>query len=142
MLLSVGGLLAQGFGPRLGAWQYTITMKGDMPMQGLPPDVAKQLAAQLAMPQTTTGCMTAEDLKDLNLGRMEDDDDCKVLSSKITPTVADFVRQCTGDETYTDTAHFEAPTPQTMNGTISRKSSQGTMTITMAGKWVAAVCKE
>ena len=144
VVLSVGSLLAQGFGARTGAWQFTVTMRGDMPMQGVPPEVAKQLAAQLATPQTTNSCVTAEDMKNLNLGKMEDgdDEDCKLVSSKVTATTADFVRQCTGDESYTDTAHFEAPTPQTLTGNISRKSPQGTMTINMAGKWLAAACKE
>jgi len=144
IVLAVGSLLAQGFGARPGTWQFTITMKGDMPMQGLPPEVAKELAAQLAKPQTTSGCVTAEDLANLNLGRMEDsgDEECELISSNVTATMADFVRECTGDETYTDTAHFEAPSPQTLNGNISRRSAEGTMTITMAGRWVAAACKE
>ncbi len=88
--------------------------------------------------------MTPEDMKNLNLGKMDDgdDEDCKLLSSKVTATTADLVRQCGGDEPYTDTAHFEAPTPQTLTGNISRKSSRGTTTITMAGKWLSAACKE
>jgi hypothetical protein len=144
MLLTVSGLLAQGFGARPGTWQFTITMKGDMPMQGLPPEVAKELAAQLAKPQTTSSCLTAEDLKELNLGQTEEsgDDECELISSKVTATMADFVRECTGDETYTDTAHFEAPTPQTLTGNISRRSAAGTMTINTTGRWVAAACKE
>ena len=88
--------------------------------------------------------MTADDVKQLNLGKTEDgnDEDCKVLTSKITPTAADITRQCRVDQTYTETARFEARTPQTMTANISRKSAEGTTTIKMTGKWVAARCSD
>jgi hypothetical protein len=142
--LSAGILVAQGFNLRTGTWQFTITMKGAMPMEGIPPEVQAQIAAQLSKPQITTSCVTTEDLKQLNLGRTDDSDneDCKLHASKITPTSADITRECTGDEAYTETAHFEAPTPQSLHANISRKTAEGTMSITMAGKWVAAQCKE
>lgn len=142
--LSVGTLLAQGFGARPGTWQFTMTMGGDMPIEGVPPEVAKQLAAQLAKPNTVNNCVTAEDIKQVTLGKMDDgdDEDCKTLSSKITTTTADIVRQCAGSDPYTETAHFEAPTPQTLTANISQKRAKGTTTITIAGKWLAAACKE
>jgi len=89
-------------------------------------------------------CVTAEDLKQLRLGRTDDSDDenCKILSSKFTATTADITRQCTGDEASTEIAHYEAPTPQTVTGSVTRKTAKGTMTINMAGKWVAAQCKD
>lgn len=143
--LSMGALLfAQGFNVRTGTWQFTITMKGDMPLEGVPPEMQAQIRAQLAKPQVTTSCVTAEDLKQLRLGRSEDGDDenCKVVSSRLTATTADFTRECTGDEPYTETARFEAASPQALTGNVSRKTPRGTMSIVMAGKWVAAQCME
>jgi hypothetical protein len=144
--VSMGALLlAQGFNIRTGMWQFTITMKGAMGLEGLPPEVQAQIAAQMSKPQTTTSCVSAEDLKAFRLGRMDDnadDEDCKLLSSKFTATTADITRECTGDDAYTETAHFEASSPQALTGNISRKTAKGPMNITMAGKWVAAACKE
>ena len=142
--LAIGTVLfAQGFNARTGTWEFTIVMKGNMPMDGVPPEMAASILAELSKPQKSTSCLTAEDLKNLNLGKTgaNDNEDCKVLSAKITSTVADITRQCT-DPAFTETAHFEAPNPQTVTGTISQKRAEGTMTITMNGKWVAAACME
>jgi hypothetical protein len=144
-VLSTGALLfAQGFNVRTGTWQFTITMKGDMPLEGVPPEMQAQIRAQLSKPQVTTSCITAEDLKQLRLGRSDDGDEetCKVLSSRLTATTADFTRECTGDEAYTETVHFEAASPQVLTGNIVRKTAGGTMSIAMAGKWAAAQCME
>ena len=138
-------LFAQGFSARTGAWTFTVTMKGAMPMDGLPPEARAALEAQLSKPQTMNTCVTAEDLKQLKLGTPKDgdDDDCKILSSKFTATTADVARQCkSDDEVYTETLHFEAPTPQTLTGTITRKSAKSDMVMKMAGKWTAAQCKD
>jgi hypothetical protein len=135
-------LYAQGFNVRTGTWQFTINIKSSMPMEGVPPELQAQIAAELSKPQTSTACVTAEDLKQMNLGKMDDEEECKVLSSKITPTSADISRQCTGDEPAAETAHFEAPTPQSLTGQVTRKTAKGTMSMTMAGKWVAAQCME
>ena len=137
-------LLAQGFSARTGAWTFTVTMKGAMPTEGLPPAARAAIEAQMSQPQTMNSCVTAEDLKRLKLGNTDEDNDenCKVLSSKFTATTADLTRQCTGDEAYTETLHFEAPTPQTLTGTITRKTAKGETAIKMAGKWTAAQCKD
>jgi hypothetical protein len=88
--------------------------------------------------------VTAEDLKSLKLGKTNDsdDDNCKVVSSKITATSGDVVRECKGDMPRTETAHYEAPTPQTMKAHILTKSATGTMTVDVTGKWIAAACRE
>jgi hypothetical protein len=137
-------LFAQGFNARTGAWTFTVTMKGAMPMDGLPPEARAALEAQLSKPQTMNSCVTAEDLKQLKLGNPDDgnDEDCKIVSSKITATMADVTRECKGDDPSTETLHFEAPTPQTLTGSVIRKTAKGAMTISMAGKWVAAQCKD
>jgi hypothetical protein len=138
------GVLAQGFGLRTGSWSFTMTAQGSMPMEGVPPAVRAQIEAELGKPQTFTTCVTAEDLKNLNLGKTpdSDDEDCKTVSAKVTPTVADITRQCSGDEPSTEISHFEAATPQTLKGTVTRKSAAGTMTMNMIGKWVGAKCAE
>ena len=136
-------LLAQAFNVRTGSWQFTMTMKGGAPIEGVPPAVRAQLEAELGKPQVFNSCVTAEDIKQLNLGKTDDgDEDCKVLTSKVAATTADITRQCTGEEAFTETAHFEAPTPQALRANISRKSADGTTSITSSGKWVAAQCKE
>jgi hypothetical protein len=138
-------LFAQGFNLRTGTWQFEMTMQGDIPMEGIPPEARAQIEAQLRQPQVVSSCVTAEDLKNLRLGRTGDDgddEDCKVLTSKVTATSADFTRQCEGDEPRAETVHFEAPTPQSVKGTIAQKRASGTMTIAIAGKWMAAQCKE
>lgn len=138
-LATGAGLLAQGFSLRTGSWSFTMTMQG-MPLAGLPPEVQ----AELQKPQTFTSCVTAEDLKNLNLGRPpdSDDEDCKTVSSKITATVADLTRECSGDNAGTETQHFEAATPQTLRGTIAKKTAAGTTTIAISGKWVGPTCVE
>jgi hypothetical protein len=142
-LVCGAALLAQGFNLRTGSWSFTMTIKG-MAMDGLPPDVRAQLEKELSKPQTFTSCITAEDLKNMNLGKTDDSDGekCKTTSSKITGTAADITRQCTGDEAGTETSHFEAPTPQTLTGIVTKKTAQGTSTMNLTGKWVAAKCSE
>ena len=137
-------LLAQGFGLRPGQWSMTMTVKGGMPMEGIPPAMRAQLEAQLMKPQVFTTCVTPEDLKNLNLGKTDDADgeDCKVVSSKITAGAADITRTCTGDEPSTETSHFEALTPQTLKGTVTKKTAKGTTTMDIAGKFVAEKCTD
>jgi hypothetical protein len=136
-------LMAQSFNLRTGSWSFTMTVQGAS-MEGLPPEARAQLEKELSKPQTFTGCITAEDLKNLRLGKVEDGDeeDCKTVSAKSTATTADIVRQCTGDEPGTETSHFEAATPQTLKAVVSKKGPQGTMTMNMSGKWVGAKCAE
>ncbi len=147
-VLIVGGLLsatlfAQGFNARTGTWEFSMVMGGAMPMAGIPLEMRAQMEAEIRKPRVFSSCVSAADLKQLTLGKAEDnDEDCKVLASTITPKVADITRQCTGDESFTETAHFEAATPQSLKANIVRKSAAGTTTVTMTGKWLAAQCKE
>jgi len=143
-VVAVVTILAQGFDLRTGAWSMTMTMEGAMPMDGLPPAARAAMEAEMKKPQVFTTCVTAEDLKNLNLGKNEDSDDeeCSVVSLKASGKVADITRKCEGDEPSTETSHFEAPTPQTMRGTVAKKTAKGTMTVNLSGKWVAATCKE
>jgi hypothetical protein len=106
--------------------------------------VRAQIEAEMRKPRVLTSCVTAEDIKSVNLGKMDDSDDeeCKVLTSKVAPTSADITRECAGDQPRTETSHVEAPTPQSLRANISSKGAAGITTITMTGKWVAAQCKD
>lgn len=137
-------LLAQGFNLRQGTWEFNMVMEGAMSMEGIPPAMRAQIEAEMRKPKVYQSCVTAEDVKNLELGKADDDDDedCKVVTSKMTATTGDIVRQCTGDRPRTETSHFEATTPQTLRASISSKAASGTSTIALTGKWVSAQCKE
>jgi hypothetical protein len=144
VLLIATPLLAQEFGIRTGSWSMTMTMKGDMPMEGVPPEARAAIEAELRKPNTFTSCVTQEQLKDLNLGKTEDqeDEDCEVVSKTMTATAADITRRCSGDDPRTETAHFEAPTPTTLKAVITRKAAAGESTMNLTGKWVSARCAD
>ena len=136
-------LLAQGFNVRTGTWEFTISMQMSGPMPGVSPEVQQQIQAALARPQTSRSCVSADDLKSLNLGQVDDDEECKTVSSKITPTTGDIVRECTGDEPRTETAHFETSGPTNVIARITAKAQSGaTSNISMTGRWISAQCTE
>ncbi|MFN8062949.1 MAG: DUF3617 family protein [Vicinamibacterales bacterium] len=142
--LAGASLLAQGLTLSTGTWKYTMTVDGAIPLDGVPENMRATIEAQFKQPRTFTGCLTAEDLKSVNLGRTDDsaDEDCTVLSSKMGPTGGDITRQCTGERARTETVHVEALSPQAMRAVITSKTPTGTMTTTMTGTWVAAQCND
>ena len=77
LTFSVGAILfAQSFEVRTGTWEFTMNgIQGQLPMDGVPAAMRAQLEAEMRKPQTYKGCVTAEDLKNLRLGKMDDDDD-------------------------------------------------------------------
>ena len=136
-------LSAQAFDLRLGQWEYTVSgMK-------LPPELLAQLPpaaraqAEQAMKQGGGGrsCLTAQDLKDLNLGKT-DDEDCKVTSKKITGNVADVTIKCEGERPHTQSVRYEALSRESVRGTIKTTAGDGPSEMTVTGKWIAAACKE
>ena len=133
---------AQGFNARTGAWEFTLTMQGALPIQGVPPEMRAQIEAEMRKPKVFKSCVTAEDLKSLSLGKTDDSDDdqCVVVSSKVTATTGDVVRECKGDTPHTETAHYEAPTPQTLKANIASKAAAGSSTMIVTGRWLAARC--
>jgi Protein of unknown function (DUF3617) len=138
-------LVAQGFNVRTGTWEFTMTMQMSGPMPGVSPEMQRQIQAAMATPRTSRSCVSADDLKSLNLGKIDEDDDdeCNTTSAKITPTTGDIVRECTGDEARTETAHFETTGPTNMTARISAKQANGsTSNITMTGRWIQARCTE
>jgi hypothetical protein len=137
-------LAAQGFNLKTGSWEFTMRVEGTVPMAGVPPEMRARMEVEVKKPRTFTSCVTAEDVKTLNLGKMDDsdDEDCKIVKSAITPTVADITRECGGDEPHTEIAHFEAATPQTLRATVTSTRGLDTMKTSIAGKWIAANCKD
>jgi len=145
---AIVGALAQAptFDLRTGNWEMTVA-GFEMPaaaLEKLPAAARAQFQAEMSKPHTSSSCISAADLKDLNIGKTGDNDDdtCKVTSRSVTRTTADFTRQCTGDEKRTDVMHVEAPTPTTFHANIKSTTADGTMTMTMTGKWLSATCKE
>lgn len=146
LLAIAGPASAQSFDLKLGQWDFTMSgmpvTAGDL--SKMPPAARAQIEARMKQPMSYESCVTAKDLKDLNLGKQDDDDDdaCKVTSRKMTATTADVVRACTGDRPRTETVHFEAPTRESIRGTIKVESTGGPASVTLAGKWLGATCKE
>lgn len=136
-------ICAQTLGVKTGQWSWTITMTGaPAPPPGLPPDVAAKIREEAAKPHTTQSCLTADDLRNLKLGQMDDDAECKVTSHKVTATTAELTRTCTGDEARTETVKIEATSPEAMKVTATRTAGSGPAGLTMVGRWVGPVCRE
>jgi hypothetical protein len=131
-------LSAQAFDLRLGQWEYTINLKMPPEMLAKLPPAAR---AQMQQPQTNRSCLTAQDLKEMNIGG-SDDEDCKVTSKKIAGTVGDVIMTCTGDRPRTQTIHFEALSRESLRATIKMTGGNGPSEVTTVGKWIAAACKE
>ncbi|MEO8483911.1 MAG: DUF3617 family protein [Acidobacteriota bacterium] len=142
------GALAQGatFDVRTGEWE--MTMGGfEMPaaaLEKLPAGARGQFQTEMRKPHTSSSCISAADLKNLNIGKTGDDDDkdCTVTSKAVTRTTADFTRQCAGDEKRTDVMHLEASTPTSFRASIKSTTADGTVAMTLTGKWLSATCKD
>ena len=128
-------LSAQGFDLKLGQWEYTFTIKMPPEMLAKLPPAAR---AQMQQPQTNRTCLTAQDLKDINLGK-SDDEDCKVTSKKITGSVADITVTC---DDHTQTMHYEALSRESVRGTVKMAGGNAPSEVNITGKWIAAACKE
>jgi hypothetical protein len=137
---------ASAFDIRTGEWEMTVAGFNMPPaaLEKLPPAARAQFQAEMSKSHTSSSCISAADLKDLNIGKTGDDDDkdCTVTSRTVTRTSADFTRQCTGDEKRTDVMHVEAPTPTTFRANIKSTTADGTVTMAMTGKWLSATCKD
>jgi hypothetical protein len=136
-------LSAQSFDLRLGQWEYTISGMKMAPeaLAKMPPSARAAMEQMAQHPQTNHSCLTAQDLKELNLAK-SDDEDCKVTAKKITGSVADITTTCTGDNPHTQTMHFEALSRESVRGTMKITGGNMASEMTITGKWVAAACKE
>ena len=142
-VIALGATLsAQGFNLQTGSWEITLRVDGTVPTAATaPPGTRPDVPLKKA--RTFTRCVTPDDVKTLNLGLTDSrtEKDCRVVKSTITPTVADMTRTCGGDDARTEVAHFEAPSPQTLQATITTTRGLETTKTTIAGKWLAAACQ-
>ena len=140
---ATAALSAQAFDLRLGQWAYTISGMKMAPeaLAKMPPSARAAMEQMMKQPQTNRSCLTAEDLKELNLAK-SDDEDCKVTAKKITGSVADITTTCTGYNPHTQTMHFEALSRESVRGIMKVTGGNGPSEVTITGKWVAAACKE
>ena len=134
-------LYAQSFDVKVGQWEYTLSgMKiAEAELAKMPPAIRAQIEASMKNGTTNRSCLTAKDLQELNLGNT--DESCKVTSRKITPTTADIVMTCGGNDPRTQTMHFEALSRESVRGTIKSTGGDGTTEMTITGRWLAAECK-
>jgi Protein of unknown function (DUF3617) len=133
---------AQSFDLKTGQWEFTITGLS-LDTSQLSPQMRAALEAGAKKPSSYKGCVTAENLRDLNLGKMDDGDEtCKVTSKKISGSAADLTRECTGDDKSTQTIHYEAISRESLRGTMKSVSDLGPVAVTISGKWIGPTCKE
>jgi hypothetical protein len=116
-------LIAQVVDLRPGQWQWTITMSGGLPpgvdVSKLPPEVAAKMSDEAAKPMTVTDCITAEEVRKGWDGSMDDEDECKVTSRKLTGTTLDVTRVCAGDRPRTESVHFEIQSRESLRGSVT-----------------------
>jgi hypothetical protein len=133
---------AQSFDLKTGQWEFTITGLS-LDTSQLSPQMRAALEAGAKKPSSYKGCVTAENLRDLSLGKMDDGDEtCKVTSKKISGSTADLTRECTGDDKSTQTIHYEAISRESLGGTMKSVSDLGPVAVTISGKWIGPTCKE
>ena len=134
---ATAALSAQAFDLRLGQWAYTISGMKMAPeaLAKMPPSARAAMEQMMKQPQTNRSCLTAEDLKELNLAK-SDDEDCKVTAKKITGSVADVTMTCEGR---TQTMHFEALSRESVRGTMKITGGNTPAEMTITGTWVAGM---
>lgn len=127
---------------RTGEWDFTLTgLDSAFSGSGGPPPEAR---AQLAKPMRYKSCITDKDLAKLRLGPPDEDEDedCKVTSTKATAQAADIAQTCTGEKARTQKMHVDAPSPESMTATIDITSARGSAHLTIVGKWIGATCTD
>lgn len=141
--MTSGVAQAQSFDVKVGQWLFTMTLSGSPGDLGtLPPAARAQVEAMLNKPMVYPSCLTAKDLRDLNIGQTDEEGDCTVTTRKSTATSADFVRTCKGDRPRTETFHVEALSREEIRANGTTKGQAGDSTIVLVGKWVGPSCKD
>jgi hypothetical protein len=131
---------AQNLRLRTGQWDFTMT---GLDTAFGAAALAPAARAQLAQPQRYKSCVTSEDLAQLKLGPPDDEDEsCKVTSSKVTGQTADIARTCSGDNEHTEKLHVDALSAESLKATIDMTSARGTAHLTIVGKWIGATCTD
>jgi hypothetical protein len=132
---------AQNLRLRTGQWDFTMTGLGTA--LGASAGLSPEARAQLAQPLHYKSCVTSEDLAELKLGPPDDEDEgCKVTSSKVTGQTADITRTCHGDEERTEKLHVDALSAESLKATIDTTSARGSAHLTIVGKWIGATCTD
>jgi len=141
-LVAATFVYAEDLNLRTGEWDFTLSgLDSAFGGAGGPPPQAR---AQLAKPLRYKSCITEEDLAQLRLGPPDEDEDesCKVTSTKMTAQSADITQTCTGDKPRTQKMHVDASTPESMTATIDITSASGSAHMTIVGKWIGATCTD
>ncbi len=126
---------------RTGEWDFTMTgLDSALSGAGGPPPAAR---AQLAQPLHYKSCITNEDLAQLRLGPPDDEDEnCKVTSSKVTAQMADITRTCSGEKERTQKLHVDALSAESLKATIDLTSARGSAHLAIVGKWIGTTCTD
>jgi len=143
---------------RLGLWEMTTTgeTSGVPP---IPPEVLQRMtperraraeaaiAARMARrdkPEVRKQCVTKENLEEGFNPKNSSSQGCHTTITSSSAQVMEMKQECTGQQKFTGTFHFEAPTPVTVVGKYEMVMSAGpntmTMKMNMNGKWLAADC--
>jgi hypothetical protein len=145
-----------------GLWEITSTgqISGAPPIPDemlarLPPEQRAKIRAAMAAsmaqankPHVYKSCVTEKSLQGgLDLSDHSRGEHCTPTMLKSSASMMDVRTECTGerrDERTTGRFHFEAPSPDTMTGTIDLTMSDGVHTMhvkrSMHGQWIAADC--
>jgi Spy/CpxP family protein refolding chaperone len=150
-----GAARAQSLNVKPGLWEVTATTTTSgmppMDLSGLPPAqrakieaaMKKQMAEQ-TKPTVTRECMTKEKIESGVFQDKDLDASCKRTTIAKTPTLQELKIECTGSQKMTGTMRFEAPTPESVHGTVSMIAGGGAQTMnassTFTARWIAANC--
>ncbi len=146
-------LNAESFSMKTGAWEITSTPQASGPL--VPPDVlAKMPPEQLAkleqmraakpIPLTTQECVTKEDLDQNRILKGDSDADkasqciIKVVTKSSNKLV--YERTCTSPKPSTEQVAIEAPSSESLIGSIDRTSGRNKLHVDMKGRWLGASC--
>ena len=143
---------------RLGLWEMTTTGE----TSGVPPippetlarmspeqlaRVQASMAARMARrdkPEVRKQCVTKENLEKGFDPKNSSSQGCHTTITSSSAQVMEMKQECTGQQKFTGTFHFEAPTPVTVVGKYDMVMSAGpntmTMKLNMSGKWLGADC--
>jgi hypothetical protein len=158
VLAATVAFAAEPMNIRQGRWSVTSTMVlGGAPLyvDGMPEagraEYAKSWAKQVGKPTTDTDddeCITAKDIREMDFFKdMKEGNakSCKQTITKQSATAMAGTLECKDAKTTTRTElDYVASSPTSFKGsfksTMTSPNGTTTMTITMAGKWLAASC--
>ena len=126
-----------------GLWETKTSVKVTLDpaaAEGLSP--AEKAAIASGQTETGTECLTADDIAKGPVADMKGEG-CTAEIAESTPAKLTATIKCGAGSPNPQTSEiaFEAPTPETMKGTIKMVSpGEGSMDMTMEGSWKAEAC--